>query len=121
MYLFGLIAGARSMVRKVHRMDEECPEEDKQAGTKMQDAVVGPNTSLDDVYDDRARPQEEFTCSLYISRAVGPQGQVQEIQGGKLSASLFNESSSACISCFASLYDDGNDIQNNRCRIALER
>ncbi|XP_076632748.1 uncharacterized protein LOC143347460 isoform X1 [Colletes latitarsis] len=74
-----------SMVCKVHRMEEEPPEEDKKVETTMETAIVAPNTS-DDAWDGGARVsgQEEFTCSLYISRAVGPQGQVQGTQGDVL-------------------------------------
>ncbi|XP_043264787.1 uncharacterized protein LOC122404672 [Colletes gigas] len=71
------------MVCKVHRMEEEPPEEDKKLETTMETAIVAPKTS-NDAWDGGARVsgQEEFTCSLYISRAVGPQGQVQGTQGG---------------------------------------
>lgn len=83
-YVFTL--GVRSMVHKVHRMEEECSQENKKVETTMQTTVAVANTSSDDVCNARARVscQEEFTCSLYISRAVGPQGQVQGIQSGKL-------------------------------------
>lgn len=76
--------------------EEECPQENKR--DEMMQAATS-NTSSSNVYDGRARAscQEEFTCSLYISRAVGPQGQVQGIQGGKLPASLFS-GFSICIS-----------------------
>lgn len=89
------------MVHKVHMMEEECLEENKKPETMMQTAVAGQNTSSDGVHNDRAGAscQEEFTCSLYISRAVGPQGQVQGIQGGKLPTSLFIKFS-GCINDF---------------------
>lgn len=94
-----LFLGIFSIVHKVHRMEEECPQENRRDETMMQTTVTGPNTSSDNVCDNRARAscQEEFTCSLYISRAVGPQGQVQGIPGGKLPTSLFSVSST-CIS-----------------------
>ncbi|XP_003691916.2 uncharacterized protein LOC122718047 isoform X1 [Apis laboriosa] len=82
------------MVHKVHRMEEECSQENKKVETTMQTTVAVANTSSDDVCNARARVscQEEFTCSLYISRAVGPQGQVQGIQsGGELLRSNLEE------------------------------
>ncbi|XP_017792955.1 PREDICTED: uncharacterized protein LOC108574820 [Habropoda laboriosa] len=74
-------------------MKKETSEEDKRSETTMQDTVEVPNTSSDEVHDDRARAsgREEFTCSLYISRAIGPQGQVQGIQGGELLRSNLEE------------------------------
>lgn len=82
------------MVHKVHRMEEELPQEDRKVEAMMQFVIAAPNTS-NNVCDGRPRVsgQEEFTCSLYISRTVGLQGQVQGTQGGKLPVSLFSESS----------------------------
>ncbi|XP_053982766.1 uncharacterized protein LOC128878519 isoform X1 [Hylaeus volcanicus] len=82
------------MVHKVHRMEEEPPDEDKKVEATMQTVIAALNTS-DDVCDSgtRVSGQEEFTCSLYISRAVGvgPQGQVQGTQGGELVRSNLEE------------------------------
>ncbi|CAL7941134.1 unnamed protein product [Xylocopa violacea] len=59
----------------------------------MQAAVAGPNSSTEDVHNSQtcASGQEEFTCSLYISRAVGSQGQVQGTQGDELLHSNLEE------------------------------
>lgn len=80
------------MVHRVHGMEEEPLQGDKKSETLVEGRIMERNISSDDVCDDRARVsgQEEFTCSLYISRAVSPQGQVQGTQGGKLPVSLFN-------------------------------
>lgn len=81
------------MVHKVHKMEEEPLQDDKKSVKSMEEAIMEPSISSDDVCDGRARVsgQEEFTCSLYISRAVSPQGQVQRTQGGELLHSNLEE------------------------------
>lgn len=67
-------------------MEEGPPQEDKSVEATIQAVVAAPSPSSDDACVEsctRTSGQEEFTCSLYISRAVGPQGQVQGTQGGK--------------------------------------
>nr|XP_012154467.1 PREDICTED: uncharacterized protein LOC100878286 isoform X3 [Megachile rotundata] len=74
-------------------MEEEPLQDDKKSVKSMEGAIMEPSISSDDVCDGRARVsgQEEFTCSLYISRAVSPQGQVQRTQGGELLHSNLEE------------------------------
>ncbi|XP_076223462.1 uncharacterized protein LOC116428192 isoform X2 [Nomia melanderi] len=69
------------MVHEVHRMEEESPQKEENDAT-LEAGVTLPDEP--DLCADRARAtgQEEFTCSLYVSRAVGPQ--VQGSQGGEL-------------------------------------
>ncbi|XP_029037580.1 uncharacterized protein LOC114873429 isoform X2 [Osmia bicornis bicornis] len=85
--------GNHLMVHKVHRMEEEPLQEDKKSETLVEGRIMERSISSDDVCDDRARVsgQEEFTCSLYISRAVSPQGQAQGTQGGELLHSNLEE------------------------------
>lgn len=73
----------------MHRMEEEPLQEDKGIEGGMQ--LETQNALSEDACEDGetcASTQEEFTCSLYISRAAGPQSQVQETQGGESPISL---------------------------------